>query len=328
MEYILTETRGHGRESLRESTHLISLACVNTPLHAHADSPWIFARSTTKPFQALPLTTLSSKLSPALSAEQLALCCASHTGTLRHQALIQSILDRAGLSEADLGCGVHIPVDKPTRQQLYKAEQSPSPLHHNCAGKHAGMLLACHHHGWVNNEWPLTQYLDPQHPLQQAIAQHLSTLLPGVDLKQAIDGCSAPTFYMPLSALATLYHHLITHPDCSPMAQAMTLHPELIGGPGRIDTCLMQATAGNLLVKVGADGIMAMAHKPTNTGVALKVWSGNEAVRNSFTAWWCRQQGWLSPTQWASLPTEFTNLTRYNAKGISVGEWVIGERGA
>jgi L-asparaginase II len=307
MPYILSETRG----SARENTHNLSVAVWtgDTPLEVLKTSPWVFARSATKPFQSVPLLHAW----PDIPLDWLALCCSSHTGSPAHQAIVNAMLDKAG--QPALQCGCHAPLDVESRLGLLMRGDKPTPIHHNCSGKHAGMLLACHFNGW-----PAHNYLQPDHPLQQAVAQALCRLTGVPRLQTALDGCSAPTFYMPLHALARLYYALACG-DLSRQQHAMVKHPVLIGGHGRVDTSIMQATQGQVLAKVGADGVMALAHLPSQTGVAIKVWSGNETARNHFTLWWLAQQGWL--TEPCPLVAPWQNLNRSNHAGLVVGQYLI-----
>jgi L-asparaginase II len=329
MPYSLTETRG----SAPENKHSISVslwtrdtlagdefclpAAPAMPMPGHVEpvmaAPWVFARSTTKPFQAIPLLARH----PNLPLDQVALCCASHAGSADHTQQVTALLSQAGLTKAALQCGSHHPVDAATREALIRRGHSPSTLHHNCSGKHAGMLLCC-----TLAKWPVDTYLHLQHPLQQAILDTLVDLTGCSQLQTAIDGCSAPTFYMPLSALARLYYQLAAgHSACLRQQQAMQAYPVLLGGVRRIDTGIIQATHGQVLAKVGADGVMALAHMPSQTGVAIKVWSGSEAARNHFTLWWLAQQGWLTHPHPAVARWQSTD--RVNAAGMVVGHYNV-----
>ena len=307
MPYILSETRG----SARENAHNLSVAVWTGDTHRDAlkNSPWVFARSSTKPFQAIPLV----QAWPDMPLDWLALGCASHTGSPEHTRRVSKMLCQA--SNPVLQCGCHYPLDSATRLAMYKRGEIASSIHHNCSGKHAGMLLACQLNGW-----DLHTYLEPEHPLQQAIYAAISKLTGVLNLQTAIDGCSAPTFYMPLHALARLYYHLSSG-NLPLQQQAMAKHPALVGGVNRIDTGIMLATQGQVLAKVGADGVMALAHLPSQTGVAIKVWSGSELARNHFTLWWLARQGWLTAPH--SAVSHWQAMTRTNNAGQVVGRYEV-----
>src|SRR3569623_534731 len=168
------------------------------------DPHWMtFARSTLKALQALSFMESGGAEELGFTSREIALMCASHNGEPMHVETAQSMLDKAGLTYKRLKCGCHVP---------YYVEQGvgPAPAHidermHNCSGKHAGMLAHC-----VVSGWSLDNYLEPTHPLQKSIRSHVARAC-GVDesqMKMGIDGCSAPNYAIPLSALARGYARL------------------------------------------------------------------------------------------------------------------------
>ncbi|MHA1598651.1 MAG: asparaginase, partial [Alphaproteobacteria bacterium] len=207
----------------------------------------VYPRSAVKPLQALALIESGVDISP----EELALVCASHNGEPQHVEKVLQWLDRLGLGVDDLECGPSIMmeglVDKPTR------------AHNNCSGKHTGFLATALHLGE-----PTTQYIAATHPVQQRLRRTLGEMC-DVDLTDAlpgskgygIDGCGIPVLAMPLQATA-LGMARMTAPSAAAaqrIISAMTTHPFLVGGSGRFDTRLMQATNGQVVVKTGAEGV-------------------------------------------------------------------------
>lgn len=275
--------------------------------------PVVWLRSTAKWVQALPL--VEAELHHRVSSEQLAIACASHVGSAYHQGLVQQWLSNFGLSSNDLRCGVHPPIDPETRHELFRQQQVPSALHHNCSGKHAAMLAVCHTH-----HWPLETYLDPGHPIQQAIAGYLQQLAEcAVPIPIAIDGCGVPTFALPLGDLAKVAANWVTHPFAQLFMEAIIAHPVAFGGKNRVDTAIIQASNGKTLAKVGADGVMLVCHRPTQQGVALKVATGHEDARNRYTVALLQALGWLPKDHAALLPWQNTTIT--NTHGMAVGQW-------
>lgn len=273
-----------------------------------------FFRSSAKPFQAFPLVQKGFNL--ILTSEELALCCASHSATPQHLMHVEAILQKANFSQTCLQCGPHPPLNAESEKALVASGQKPQAIHNNCSGKHAGMLLYCAKAGLDPNT-----YLDFDHPLQQHILSVLKEWTGLSEIPRAIDGCGAPVFYMPIPAMATLYAKLGADPEIAPIVQAMTLHPVLIGGEGRIDTVLMQITGGRLLAKVGADGVLGVSHLGENKGLLLKVADGSGDIRNMYTVWALLQLGWLSNEEYnhpALRP--FTNTQRMNTRNREVGE--------
>ncbi|GHF92542.1 asparaginase [Deinococcus piscis] len=274
------------RGGLPESRHEVHLAVVDPVgrvLAACGDPALVaFPRSASKPVQALPLALAA----PELPLDELAIACASHAGTPAHLAAVESLLARSGSAVADLHCGAHPPFDPQAAADLIRRGEAPTPLHHNCSGKHAGMLLACERHGW-----PRTGYTEPQHPLQRRIRE-LHAELAGVPLGAVhigTDGCSVPALALPLYGAARIFARLAAaEPQgdgldaaLSRVFGAMTAHPDLVAGPGRLDTDLMPLVPG-LLTKMGAEAFYGMglrhsAHGPL--GIAFKVLDGGERAR-------------------------------------------------
>lgn len=172
-----------------ENRHRVSLAIYGQEgLLAYGGNPglWTYMRSSAKPFQALALYLTGAVERFGLSEEEVALATASHDGTPRHVEVASRFLAKLGLGPEALVCGVHPPFSKEARKALEKAGQSPTPLHHNCSGKHAGMLAVSLALG-ASPEG----YESPDHPTQRLNLQTLWELS-GIKPKIATDGCSVP----------------------------------------------------------------------------------------------------------------------------------------
>lgn len=123
-----------------------------------------FLRSSAKPFQALPLIESGTAKAFRLSAAELALVCASHSGTEEHVSIVKSIQEKIGVTEQDLQCGTHVPFDRDTALRLKIENRPPSPNQHNFSGKHSGTLALSR---FLNE--PIENYLDPKHPFQRRV---------------------------------------------------------------------------------------------------------------------------------------------------------------
>ncbi|GGL08272.1 asparaginase [Deinococcus radiotolerans] len=306
------------RGGLDESRHEIHVAVV-TPggqlLGACGDPALVtFPRSTSKPVQALPLALAA----PDLPADELAIACASHAGTPAHLEVVTRLLARSGSRVEDLRCGTHPPFDAHAAAELICAGQSPTPLHHNCSGKHAGMLLSC-----VLNGWSREGYAAPDHPLQVRIRQahaELAGVEPG-EVQAGTDGCSVPAFALPLTGMARVFARL-ADPDAAPalrrIAAAMTAHPDLVAGPGRLDTTLMPQVDG-LVTKMGAEGFFGLGLRESRrgpVGVAFKIVDGGERARPHVALAVLEALGVpLTPAARALAP-----VTQHNWAGREVGE--------
>jgi L-asparaginase II len=270
------------RGSLIESSHAVSAAVCDADGALRA---WTgdrerhtVLRSAAKPFQALPLLLDGAAERYGISDDELALACASHNSERSQVAIVERWLERIGLSEQDLACGPHPPL---SRDLAIRGSDTPkpdparrSPLSSNCSGKHTGMLTLARVH-----DWPTPDYNRAGHPAQARSLEVVSEYvgLPPDHIGQAVDGCAAVTFAMPLTAMATGFARLISRDDPEPrrVVHAMTSRPDLVAGHGRLCTDLMRAFPGRVLAKVGAEGVYGAALADTGLGVAVKVEDGN-----------------------------------------------------
>ncbi|HEX3555147.1 MAG TPA: asparaginase [Thermoanaerobaculia bacterium] len=319
------------RNGLPESWHFGAVAAV-TPegrLVAFQGDPQTatFLRSAAKPFQCLPLLLAGAAERFGLTAADVALICASHGGTPEHTRRAADLLARGGFGGEDLLCGAHWPLDPQAAEALRQQGEAPTPLHNNCSGKHAGMLLACRLLGL-----PVADYVAPHHPWQQRILEHVAGCcgLPPESIGQAVDGCSVPTYHVPLAAAARGYAALADPraagltPDVSAamdaVVHAMTGEPAMVAGPGRFTTRLMAATGGRVLGKEGAEGLYGLAVRgPVALGVAIKIADGGERCRDGVVLDVLRQLGSLAGAELAELE-DLHHPVLHNHRGLRVGE--------
>jgi L-asparaginase II len=192
---------------------------------------------------------------------------------------VQSILQRAGLGRDALACGVHEPMDPDAQRQLIRTGAQASAFHHNCSGKHAAMLATAVHAGE-----PIEGYWRPDHPVQVRIARVLEDLSGGRlgPKVRGIDGCSVPNWAMPLRGLAHAYARFAMPAGlgkarssaCRRIAEACWAHPDLVAGPGRLDTRIMSQLQGKVLMKSGAEGVYCGALPELGLGFAIKIDDG------------------------------------------------------
>jgi len=293
---VLELSRGYTteQEQTTESIHFGAIAVVDAKgnlLASYADPFTIsFLRSTAKPFQALPFYEGGGKDFYHLTMREIALTCASHIGTDEHFYVVQSIQSKSGIKESDLLCGIHPPLHEPTAEMLRKLAIKPTSNRHTCSGKHSGMLAFAR-----MLDQPIDNYLDISHAIQKTILQVISEMfkLPVDEVKIGIDGCSAPTFALPLYNAALAYARL-----CDPIAggirsesrlkacelitKSMISNPDMVAGPGEFDTCLMEIGEGRFLSKTGAEGYQCLGLLPgvlqphsCGVGIAIKISDGD-----------------------------------------------------
>ena len=251
------------RNDFVESIHFGALVIVNpdgTVRESHGDvqAPML-SRSAMKLAQASAMLTL---IKQDLTPQQIALIAASHSGEDFHTAEVDALLAKVNLDKTALQCTPKWPFYKP------ELVQGPQAIYADCSGKHAGMLLAC-----VDQGWRIENYLDPQHPLQEHIKNEVECLAGEQVAHTAIDGCGAPVFATSLAGLARMYSRAKTEVGpAHTVAQAMSAHPEFVGGTDRDVTKMMQALPG-LTAKEGAEGVLAAA-LPDGRALALKTADG------------------------------------------------------
>ncbi|MBL8699353.1 MAG: asparaginase [Alphaproteobacteria bacterium] len=239
----------------------------------------VFPRSAIKFLQGLPLVESGAADKLALGPAELAIACASHGGEPRHVETVRAWLARAGLSEADLECGAHMPSTASAAEALIRAGAQPTALHNNCSGKHTGMVSTCRHLGD-----PVRGYIAPEHPQQKRIVAVFEAML-DLDLGRAprgTDGCSLPQIAIPLRALA-LGIARFGAPDrqpaaraaaCRRLAAAILAAPFMLAGTGRFCTRAIEACGGKAVIKTGAEGVYVAAIPAKGLGIALKIDDG------------------------------------------------------
>lgn len=266
------------RGDLVESVHRVTAAVVDAGgrVLATAGDPGLTAwwRSAAKPFQAMALVDDGVDRALGLDDEELALACGSHSSEPAHLEVVRRFLKKAGVSETDLACGIHLPLSPTVANAVTCGTVTMTPLWSNCSGKHTGMLALARHHGW-----PLPGYNAANHPVQQRIIADVSrwTDVPAGELKLAVDGCTAVCFGVPVQAMALAYARLGASTESGPrrLRGAMMARPFMVAGTGRLCTDLMTAWPGKIVAKVGADGIYSATLPALGIGVALKVEDGD-----------------------------------------------------
>lgn len=285
-----------------------------------------FFRSASKPFQAMPFITSGAADEFGFSEEEIALACASHSGEQRHVRIAQLMIERIGLTEAHLHCGAHLPFYDKEAERMQRAGEYPTQFHNNCSGKHAAMLAFAKH-----IDADINTYESTENPVQYAILEAVAAItdLPVNKVKIGIDGCAAPNFAVSVQAMALSFARLVSpqylsdplRNACERIASAMVKFPELIGGTERLDTILMQAAEGEIISKVGADGVWLCGvfpseRFPTGLGIALKIEDGNDhRARPVVAVKVLKQLGILS----ADTLTELSPMPMKNRRGDLVG---------
>jgi len=295
-----------------ESRHRVHAAVVSASgtLLAAAREPSLFAwwRSCAKPFQLLPMVADGDWDALGWGSDAMALACASHGSEPEHVAVAQQMLHDIGLAEHDLACGPHEPLSKRGAALLRESGERLSRLHSNCSGKHSAMLAAAQRKGW-----PTAGYEQEGHPVQlrawRTVAQWSG--VPADEIQRGVDGCGVTVFGLPLTGMAHAYARLATavhdhtarvsaggdtrassghasdvdddtarqHDALGRIGAAMLAHPHLVGGTDRFDTVIMREGRGNIIAKLGAEGVHSVGILDRGIGLAVKVEDGAERAQ-------------------------------------------------
>jgi len=337
-----------------ESIHFGAIAISDSQNHLiawYGDPDLIaFLRSSAKPFQALPFIEHRGHEAYSLTPREIALICASHSGTDEHVAVLQAIQAKTGVKEGDLLCGTHPLSYKPTIDAMRERGEEVTPNRHNCSGKHTGMLaylLLKKQRGLdIPDEIP---YISRDHPLQKEILQTFADMcgLAPSQVLVGVDGCSVPTFGVPLRNAALAYARLADPSGlgseraeaCQSIVSSMMSHPFMVGGPESFDTDLMEATGGKIVCKGGAEGYQALGILPgairpgsPGLGVTLKISDGDLGGHNPPTTRYhgnarpavaletLRQLGALTEGELRSLAGYEPAFKIHNWREIEVGQ--------
>ena len=275
-----------------ESAHRGALAIVDADGSVHTtlgdiDRP-VFPRSAVKVLQALPLVDSGAADRFQLTDEELALACASHGGEPRHAATAAAMLAKAGVDASALECGTHWPYNDAAIKALAAAGARPSALNNNCSGKHSGFVcLGCLMADGGDRRAFLSGYVKPDHPVMREVTAALQAAT-GYDLANTAvgtDGCSIPTYAIPLRHLAHGFARVATGQGLRPghaqaaarLRKAVAKAPFMVAGSGRFDTRVMEKLGERVFCKVGAEGFYCAALPELGLGVAVKMDDGNNA---------------------------------------------------
>ena len=323
------------RVGIVESEHRGALAVVDADGTVHTQcgdiSRPIFPRSAIKVLQALPLVASGAAERWQLSDEELALACASHGGEARHAQTAAAMLAKAGVDADALECGAHWPYHDGAIKALAAAGQTPTALHNNCSGKHSGFVcLGCWMAEGEDRRAFLRGYIRPDHPVMREVTAALQATT-GYDLSRTAvgtDGCSIPTFAVPLQHLAHAFARVGTGVGLRPEHQraairlraAVAAAPFMVAGSGRFDSRVMERLGARVFCKVGAEGVYCAALPELGLGVAIKMDDGNNARACEVVMAAVIEKLLPLDDADATFMRAFSDVTLKNWNGIEVGQ--------
>jgi len=266
-----------------ESIHCGSAAVVDSDgklLYRIGDPYQItYMRSSAKPFQAIAVVESGAAREFGFTPAEIAVMSGSHSGQEIHVQAVQSILDKIGLDQSKLKCGIHPPISDGQLNTSAAQQAERTQIHHNCSGKHAGMLAVA-----LFKNSNIDDYTSPAHPVQKLIKKVISEICsyPEEKIGVGIDGCSVPNFALPLYNMALGFARMVT-PTAVPrekasaynaVTMAMMEHPEYVAGEGRFDTELAASKGEKIISKAGAEALECFAFVERKQGAAVKISDG------------------------------------------------------
>ncbi|MHC2182062.1 L-asparaginase II [Paenibacillus sp. PvR052] len=315
------------RGDVTESVHRGHIAAVDFKgkLIAYVGNPkhYGYMRSTAKLLQVIPLLETRGDEQFGLTDAETALCCASHGGEPEHASTALSILNKLELGESALECGRQEPLYKPAADALKQEGLTPSQLHNNCSGKHAGMLALA-----KAMNVSIKQYTCLAHPVQQKMLHTVANMcgVPAESIKLGIDGCGVPVFAVPLASLAYAYARLGSPEELSPeraaacrkIIEVICKYPYYVAGTNRFDTRLAEVTQGRIIGKMGAEGVYALTVPNRGIGLSVKIEDGAERALYPAAAEALIQLGAVTRKE-ADQLAEFHHPRVTNRRGENVG---------
>jgi len=316
-------TRGGAVESYHRGAYVVANAKGDILASAGDIEALVFPRSAIKAFQALPLLESGAADAYGFTQAEIALACASHGGEPAHVAAASAMLGKIGLAVSDLECGAHWPSWPKAATDLGLSGAQPSALHNNCSGKHAGMLAFAKYIGAEPHG-----YVDRDHPVQREVAAVLGTMC-DCDLDAVpcgIDGCSVPTWAIPLHNLAMGFARLATPESLSheraecvrQIFAAAAAEPFMIAGTKRFCTRVMRGVP-RVFVKTGAEGVFCGCVPHAGLGIALKCDDGTTRAAEAIMAAVLSRLGALTGAERGIL-AGFEKAPLENRRGIHVGD--------
>ena len=305
------------RDGLVEQEHFGFLVKISADGSVHKlgdDNNYSFyLRSCAKPLQAALLIDFALDEFYNMTSEEIAICCASHSGEPCHVQTVKSFLNKVGLDENLMKCGLHKPLSKNEQNKLFSSGEVENVLQNNCSGKHSMMLAICKKMGW-----DLANYDEKSHLLQITIKEKIYELCEYTyNYSVTKDGCGVPIYALPLENMIRGYINLFLNPKYSKIKEAFIQNPYLIGGEDRLDTAIMKVNK-NLIAKVGAGGLCVVVNLDKKEGLVIKIMDCNMDARAICLIEALRQLNWLDETMLENYLIKSQNktdiLTLHNEK--------------
>ncbi|MFA7413890.1 MAG: asparaginase [Rhizobium sp.] len=317
-------TRGNIVESRHRGIAVVVDGDGRVMLAAGDVDAGVFPRSACKAMQALPLVESGAADAFGFGNKELALACSSHNGEDEHVATAASMLSRAGRDVSTLECGSHWSFDQNTLIHQARTIDKPTALHNNCSGKHSGFICACCHMGHDPKG-----YVGYDHPLQaeiRSVMENLTGAALGHD-NCGTDGCSIPTYAVPLVALARGFGKMATGNGLEPvrakasrrLMEACMAEPFYVAGTKRFCTKLMEVAPGKIFAKTGAEGVFCAVLPEKGISIAVKCEDGTTRAAEAMIAALLAKHFENDSAEQSAL-VAMANHSMFNWNGTHVGD--------
>jgi len=317
-----------------ESIHAVAACAVDTQqktvlAYGDVDDFPVFLRSSAKPFIAAAVIEAGARERFGFEPREIAVMAGSHGGQSFHVEAVRSILQKIGMSEDALQCGVHPPYNAAAAAELERSGLPLTPIYNNCSGKHAGILALCKIIGA-----DARTYLELENPAEQLILEFCARVSDAkvAEMPVGVDGCGIPVYAVPLRNGALSFLRLATLDGVNAedatalqiVRDAMMAFPEFVSGTGEFDARLMEAGGGNIVCKAGAEGVHGAGVLTPGLGLVCKVLDGTARARGPAVLAMLKSLGVLSPAQLTKL-ADLERPIVYNRAGRAVGEIIARE---
>lgn len=324
MSILVNTYRGEVLDLFTTGTIAVSDAAGKLLYSVGDTSKIAFARSSAKLMQAMVPIYMGATGHYGFTEREIAQICASHSGEAIHVETVRGILQKIGLDESYLQCGVHYPFKEDVTQRMKERGEPALQIHNNCSGKHAGMLACAHFLGE-----DLDSYFQLAHPHQQRIIDTIADVCGYArdKIQLGLDGCGVPVHALSVERFAYGFARLCqpeTLPEkyqdaASQVVTAVMNNPVISSGSDRIDFKIMSRYPGEVVVKSGADGYFAGGLPKQGIGFALKTDDGNAALRNVVLIELLHQIGLIPEADLPYFAPEH-KILHYNHKGELASE--------
>lgn len=243
----------------------------------------VFYRSASKPVQALPVIARGLDKKYGITEEESTIFAGSHAGEEFHVEALKSIFEKTGMREDMLVMKPAVPAYTAANEARIRAGLPPRKFYHNCAGKHAAlMLLQRELTGSVEGYWEMGS------ACQLEVQRVIGVMSETDRVELGIDGCGVPVFAVPVQGIAKAFKNLAMpekiadeslQQAAAQFAPRIHQYPHMMRGTDYLCTDINRTS--NIVGKGGANGVYGFALKKEKLGVSIKIADGTEHLWGS-----------------------------------------------